>query len=82
MIGTIVSRFRPRYVHIKADMSLHESGTVCSEDAINHFDISPDSMRTLFSNDNKEQSNQCDGLHNTITVLRPIKFIYSDNTVI
>ena len=66
MIGTIVSRFRPRYVHIKADMSLHESGTLCSEDAINHFDISPDSMRTLFSNDNKEQNNQCDGLHNTI----------------
>ena len=64
MIGTMVSRFHPRYVHIKADMSLHESGTLCSDDAINHFDIGPESMRILFSNDNVENLAQCHGLRN------------------
>jgi hypothetical protein len=62
MIGTMVSRFHPRYVHIKADMSLHESSTVCSNDATNHFDIGPQSIRILFDNDNNPSFNQCHGI--------------------
>lgn len=61
MIGTIVGKWRPRLIHIPADMGLHERATRCQDTSVNHFDIGPRSMRMLDRNDGKGVS-PCSGI--------------------